>query len=258
MIIFYGSSHFCKKRKVKEWMPCPHCHRGSVMTSYTAFEWGHLYWIPLIPFGSVRAVLSCPACKKLYKFASDGKKREQAIANGRQHTREQMAAGQDVVPDVAIMAHMGDFEGAEEFIVELRSAGNEMMASAANGRFLQLQGLSQPAEEEFLRALESDGTHPAAHYWFGRFLLDEGRDEEAISHLRHVPHDGEYAWGPLLNILADRRRRQGDWPGAALMLDEMLRLDPNLAQDKHFAKAMEKAHHKTARADDAPNPYAMR
>jgi tetratricopeptide (TPR) repeat protein len=260
MVIIYGVSHLCKKRKVTEWATCPHCQAPRMLRSYSALEWLSLFYIPVFPMGTVRAVFRCPSCNKFYKFVLKGKKLAEAVAEARAKARAQVAGDrEDVVADVAMLAHLGDFEGIEELVGQLRQGGHEAMAATADGCFCQLQGRLAEAEAQYRQAVQADGSNVAGHYWLGRFLLEQSKDEEAVGQLRQVPADDpEYGYLGLLDMVAERRRRRRNWDGLVTILKEMERLSPELAADKKFAKRLAKACRKSGRMEDGVNPYAMR
>ena len=257
-MVIEGASHLFKKRKVSERATCPHCGcENRVLRSYSAWEFFHAMFIPLVPLGTVRAVLHCPTCLQFYKFALKGRKLKAAVAERREAAFSR--PGDDVnatLDDVAAMAHLGDFEGVQSLLEKLTSTG-AAASIMSEARFLDLQGFAGEAEVRFREAVDVDASSGTARFWLGRFLLHQGEDAEAVATFRQaaeISPDCQYL--ALLEGMIDLRKRQKKWDGLATIMAEALCLCPDMANERAFSKLFAKACRKSGRAMDISNPYA--
>ena len=254
MVIWFGSYHLRKKRQVFDRDTCTICGQPNrPLRSYTAFELGHAYWIPLMPWGRARIARSCLTCKRLHKFAPKGRRLREAI----EMTREDALAGVGGDVDLAMgfvaqLAHLGDFEGVDQLL----SAWGERDPSVralGGARFLGLTGDADAAVAAFEGALKKDPVRGAVHYWFGRYLLVLGRDEEAVAQLaRAAEASPAYDDLGLLADLSVARECDKDWHGMAVLLDEIVRRRVEVLDDRSFARRYAKACRKAGREPRQP------
>lgn len=61
-MIFFGAGNYNKRDSVYRFDICESCGALHQMHSYTSTRAGHLYWIPVIPFGKKRIIDQCPSC----------------------------------------------------------------------------------------------------------------------------------------------------------------------------------------------------
>lgn len=258
--MFSGDMHLFKKRRILEWGTCPHCGRENrALRSHSTWQFFHAMFIPLIPMGTIRAVLCCPSCFTFHTFALKGRKLKAAIAEQREEALARVGEDLDTtLQDVAAMAHLGDFEGVESLVEQLSGNGDDGAAVLVEARFLDLQGRAEEAEARFRDALKFDAYPGAPRFWFGRFLLYEGREAEAIAEFQQAAEESpEYPYIDMLVSLIELRRRQKKWDALAAIMGEVLRMDPDLANTKSFSKLFAKAYKKSGRALNVPNPYAQ-
>jgi len=259
MFIVYGVYNLGRGQRVFDRTHCDICGKTNrPVVSYSAREFVHLMFVPLVPLGKNRIVRSCGTCKHFYKLPLKGSKLKAAIDELR---REALARiGTDInhtLSDLADLAHMGDFEGAESIIKALdgHSQGARWLAEA---RFLTLKGDDQNAEASFRKALELDRTSGTPDYWFGHFLLMQGRDGEAVAQLSQaVQRDPGYEYSGLLHDFHLVRKQRRNWAGLATIMAELVRLHPEATGDKTFSKLYAKACRKAGRATGSANPYAQ-
>jgi len=215
-------------------------------------------FVPFFPLGTIRGVLSCPTCMRLYRYALKGRKLKAAIAKRRETALGRV--GEDLkttLEDVAQMAHLGDFEGVESLLQELAN-GEGAACALARARFLELQRRTEEAEACLREAVKTDVSSGAPQFWLGRFLLNQGRDAEAVRELRQAAElSHEYRYLDVLESLIKLRKRQKQWGGLAAIMAEILRLEPGRANTGSFSKLFTKACRKSGRVVDAQNPYAQ-
>ena len=258
MVFIYGSYHWDKKDRVFDRAYCSICGRENrPVCSYTAWEVGQVMFVPLMPWGRIRVVGHCLTCKQFYKFSLKGRRLK--AATDEQRTDAFAGMGQDInqtLADLAGLAHLGDFEGVQSLLDELANQGKASHA-LAEARFLALQGDAESAKSSFLKSLEADPSFGAADFWFGRFLLVQERDEEAIAHLqRAAALNQNYECFGSLEDFVQVRKQQKNWDGLATIMAEMARLQPDMTNDRRFGKLYSKACRKSGRDTMIANPYA--
>ena len=134
----------------------------------------------------------------------------------------------------------------------------EAIHALAEARFLALQGNVEKAESSFRRALEADPSSGAPNFWLGRFLLIQERDDEAIAQLQRAADiNSAYEYLGLLQDFSQARKCKKNWDGLATIMTEMVRRQPNVIEDRRFAKLYSKACKKRERAIEMGNPYAQ-
>lgn len=69
MIIVWGNYYLGKSEQVERTDTCEHCGRRSRLRSYTAREWFHLYYIPLIPLSTWRIMDHCSKCDMMRRMS---------------------------------------------------------------------------------------------------------------------------------------------------------------------------------------------
>ena len=258
MILIYGTYHLFKGHKVSDRAACAHCgQQNRIVESYTAWEFFHLYYFPVIPLGRLRAVLKCPSCSRFYKFAPKGKKITKEIEDRRNAAMSQIGGNINAtLGDVVTLTHLGDFEGVKNLLDQL-SSRNAGYHALAQGRYYELRKMPREAQESFQEAVRSNPDSAAARFWFGRFLLHQYRESEAIAEFQQAAKLAPgYEYCDMLASLIELRKRQSKWQGLMSIMDEVVRLEPNRMNDKKFAKLYAKVCKKNGRYLEAPNPYA--
>jgi tetratricopeptide (TPR) repeat protein len=258
MLIVFGTTTVGKRDRIRVRTTCPHCGTvGALLQSYTTMECAHVYWIPLIPLGRRRLVMECPACKRGYKFNLRSAPHCNAIETTRQKAAElARQADPQVMGQIAMLTHLCDFEGAEAAIAQLQGAAPPALHSHAAAWYWELRGDADKADEHYRRAVEADDT---GEVWFeyGEFLLACSQDEQALEALRRARE-----MNPALDYLAPihvaalARKQKKNFSAMLLLMDELVRLNPALMQDRRFAKQMATAQKKCGHVPDTDNPYA--
>jgi hypothetical protein len=239
----YAAYHFFKRDRAFERTTCPHCgKRVRVLQSYSAWEFVAIYFIPVLPFGSIRAVMKCPSCLQCDKYALKGRKlkaaRAECLGSAMHHVRTRDAAG--ILSDVTALCHLGDYSGAQHVLEELERSDERAIAEIGWGRLHEMRREAPEAERHYRLAAQADSSLDEAHVWLGRFLLNQERDSEAVAELARYGRPDARLLEYLIDM-ADLRMRQKKWDGMAVVLGEILRINPAAGQSKAFADMFRKA-----------------
>ena len=99
------------------------------------------------------------------------------------------------------------------------------------------------AEKEFKRAIEIDPNYPSAHQWYGEYLMNMGRSDEAIAELKRALELDPLS--PILNlVLANLYRDSNRVDDAIAQYKKTLEIDPafspalNLLSYVYYLKGM--------------------
>lgn len=257
MILIYGNYHWGKKDCVSDRAYCSICGRANrPLRSYTAWEVGHAMFVPLMPWGRIRVVRHCLTCKQFYKYAIKGRRLKTAQQEQRDDALERV--GQDIdqtLSDLASLAHLGDFEGAQ-LVLDQLAVRNEAEHALAEARFMGLCGDPERAERNFAKAIHLMPESSKAYFWFGQFLLIQERDEEAVTQFRCAGEsDSDEGTTCLLEDFVQVRKQQKNWDGLAAVMAELARRRPDSLDNRKFAKLYSKACRKSGRVAQVVNPY---
>src|SRR5262245_51152385 len=67
MLVKYGRYQFGRRRIAYRRGICHSCRREGVAEQWRSFDWLHIFWIPLVPFG-VRRTWICTRCGEEWTF----------------------------------------------------------------------------------------------------------------------------------------------------------------------------------------------
>jgi predicted Zn-dependent protease len=255
MFIIWGQRHAFKRDKVAVEDTCPHCGKDTTLTSYTAWNVFTLYFVPVIPLGRLRAMLSCPKCKKYIQVKLSDLPGQ--IATQRGEAMEEVRAGEidEATSSVVLLVHSGGFAEAEEVIDAIARTGREREAKLLAAAKAQMTGELSGAEQSYRELLVHHPEDAEIHMFLGTLLLSMRRRDEAIDALSRAARlapDALDVRAELAGALEQAKR----WAELAGVLEEMARIEPELQQDKHFAKLLAKARKKGGVAP-TNNPYAI-
>ncbi len=259
MVIVFGVYNLGKSHRVVDRAYCDICGATNrPVVSYSAWEFAHVMFVPVIPLGKNRIFRKCGTCNQHYKIPLKGDKLTMAVDEVRREALATIGGGIDAtLAYVAELAHLGDFEGTES-VIEALGKQDQAGRALAEARFLSLKGDDKNAEASFRRAAELDQSSGAPNYWFGHFLLSRQRDGEAVEQLRQAAGlCGDYEYADMLSDFHLARKHHKNWDGLATLMAELARLRPDMLEDKSFAKLHAKAHKKTGRVAGSGNPYSQ-
>ncbi len=259
MVFVSGIYHWGKKDYIFDRAYCSFCGRTNrPIRSYTTWEVAHVMFVPLMPWGKIRVVCQCLTCKSFFRLYFKGRKLKSAVEKQRDDALKHVGQNIDqTLEDIAFLAHLGDFEGAQSILDEL-TARDESGYALAEARLLALRGEVEKAECSFHRAVKLDSESGMPNYWFGHFLLIQERDEDAVVHLRRAYElSASEDCIVLLKDFIHVRKQQKNWHGLATIMTEIKYLAPDAISDKRSAKLYSKACRKSGRNLDIANPYAQ-
>ena len=81
------------------------------------------------------------------------------------------------------------------------------------------------AEKEFKRAIELDPNYPSAHQWYGEYLMDMGRSDEAIAELKRALELNPLS-AVIYNSLGNAYRRDHPYDEAIAQYQKAIEIDP--------------------------------
>ena len=81
------------------------------------------------------------------------------------------------------------------------------------------------AEKEFKRAIEIDQNYPSAHQWYGEYLMDMGRSDEAIAELKRALELDPLS-AVIYNSLGNAYRRDHPYDEAIAQYQKAIEIDP--------------------------------
>jgi tetratricopeptide (TPR) repeat protein len=258
MTLIYGNYYWARKDQVAQRAYCSLCNsENRPLRSYTAREVGHVYWIPLMPWGRRRIVRHCLTCKQFYIFRATGKKLEGEIEAQRELIYARIGSDPDVtVADVSTLAHLGDFEGVQRVIQGLDEQGDPS-AALARAWVAGLRENADEAREQFDLALATMDLQACVRYWLSRFLFQQKQDEEACEQLDQAATlDSRYDDVQLLQDMIQARKHTKDWDNLAVIMNHAVARRPKLGRERWFAKLHTKACRKSGRPAEGTWPHA--
>lgn len=248
MVVIFGTYALGKKDLVEERRTCPHCGKPNRrVQSRTAWQCVHIYWIPVFPAGRTRVVMQCLACKKSYMLNLKSKKLDRAIEATLGDARASLTDGSDVIDHLNSLTHLGVFQTVEGLLDELDGRNDQTLARLARASYCAIRGLSQQAQEHYEAAVSGDADGAAA-LAYGKFLLAAQRDEEAINMLRRAAQlNPQYEYRQVLADFIPVRQHYKNYNGLAVIMEEIVRIDPTAKDDKKFARLLHRALAKAGR-----------
>ncbi len=255
MVIIWGQRHAFKRDKVVVEDTCPQCGKEATLSSYTAWNFFTLYFIPVIPLGRLRAILFCPKCDKFIQVKLSDLPGQ--IATQRGEALEQVRAGEidEAVGSVMMLIHSGGFAEADEVIDAIARDGHERQAKLLDANKAEMTGDLPDAEQSYRELLLHHPDDAELHMYLGNLLLRTRRRDEGIDELARAASlapDALDVRAQLAGVLEAARR----WAELADVLEEMACIEPELRSDKKFAKLLAKARKKGGVATTS-NPYAI-
>lgn len=71
MTIIFGKHTFHKRETTYRSGTCPHCKKETILSNFSADEYYHIYFIPLVPKGEFHYLDHCPKCNRSTKYDLD-------------------------------------------------------------------------------------------------------------------------------------------------------------------------------------------
>ena len=237
MVNGIGTRYVGRSNVAKTAGTCSSCKRQTTLTSYDTTLCFCVVFIPLVPLGRKRIIDQCPACTRhrvlpLEAYQQARQRNEQMLAAYRASPADpelaveaiKACAGYRDLPSFLALAPTveanlpGDVRTAN-----LLAAGYEMFGRPADAERVLRAGLA---------AADDDDT--SEH--LANLLIRRGALDEAAQYLQHIVDDGiPDKVGPIFG-LAQAYQRRGDHENALAWFDRCQAINPNVAQDKVFAK----------------------
>lgn len=250
MLLIYGTMDCFKRDYVRESGLCPHCGRVGTLTSYTAREFGHLYYIPLIPDARYRVVMSCRRCRKCYKvrLKEVPEKIAGLLVDGMTAARAGDVHG--AADAFAALMHFGGFAEVEEVLHELESVEGGRPSRLLRASAAQMRGDLLGAEEQYRAQVQVAPADWETRRRLGD-LLAGNRDLLAAAEEYRAIAEGNPQDAGVRVRLADVLENLKMWDAMVVTLEEACAIEPAFTQNKVFDKRLGAARKKAARTPRA-------
>lgn len=253
MVIVFGILHLFKRSRLEDRDWCERCLRRRRLMTYTAWEFAHVYYIPLIPLGPLHIIRKCPTCHRFGKMNA-GKARQAADA-AYEAAQEALTAGKldDALTSIDLCAMYGGVDRAGEFLAKLDASDVRVLET--HGTLLHMRRRFAEAESKLRQAVSVSPDNVAAHIALGKTLLESKRVDEGLNELRRAaelaPKDVD-----IRCVLKEELERRKRWEELRIVLEEIAAITPEMLEDKAFRKLLAKVRKKTA-GTQGVNPYAQ-
>ncbi len=269
MILIAGTRAYFRTQSVTSYGFCVHCGRFVRRRSYFARNFLHLYYVPLIPQGPrQRFHQVCPKCHtsvtievEAFQNAVTGLKGRCAealmtlIEGGREVQFTEAAPDEPPVDAVRFLVEVSDWlhdAGEAEFlqsIVEkLRASGQSAVADLLDAERMRLAGRRREAIEALQSIVARDSSDTTTAGRLAPLLSVVRRHSEAADAWAMVAAGlpPEEQIPPLANQF-DCLMSAGRHDDAVDVGEKLLEMQPTLAGDRQFDRAMTKAKKKSGR-----------
>lgn len=268
-MIIFGTRSYFRTKNVSQHGFCANCNRFAKLRSYTAMNFIHVYFIPVIPISArKRTHKTCPKCN-----------------TGRELTPvalEQLIVGlKERTADALLALHSGDQTfgeinpdtGQADSCIEFLQGAFDWLFAAAEADFCQsvlaslqapnttyaremlaaslatMRGQLNPAIEHYQNAAIADSKNHQPLVQAAHLLVVAKRRDEAIDRYREAiektkqPHE---RLGIYLN-LGEEQINAKRYDEAVDSYEAAIAIQPSVIEDKLVAKALKKARKKSGR-----------
>ena len=270
-VIIFGTRAYFRTGRVTQHGFCENCNQLAKLRSYTAMNFVHVYFVPLIPIsGRQRHHKMCPKCNRGREMSPDALT---ALINGlKERSADALVAmqsgdatfgepdphsgrGDDCVDFLRgafdYLYAAGEREFCDTVIASLSSHdlayAREMLAAA----MATMDGKIDPAIEHYEAAALADSARPQPLAQRGHLLVTRRRRQEAIdSYQAALQRTGERGGRVgLLMQIADEQMALKQFDAAVDAFESAIAIVPSLAEDKSIAKNLKKARKKSGRPE---------
>ena len=268
-MIIFGSRAYFRTKRVTQHGFCENCNGFAKLRSYTAMNFVHVYFIPVIPIsGRKRNHKMCPKCNTGRELTPDGL--EQLLLGLKERSADALVAiqsGDETFGEIHLQTEQADncvdflrgafdylYAGGErefcENIVSSLSGPDAAYPREMLGASLAtMDGKIDAAIDRYESAATADSSQHAPHAQRGHLLVVRKRREEAIEAYRRAlaitTEPGDQV-GLHLQI-ADEQMTLKNFDQAAESYEAAIAIVPDLASDKAVAKSLKKAKKKSGR-----------
>lgn len=258
-MLIYGSRMYFKKNVVKISGECEHCGVFGKLVSYQARQFGHLYFIPILPEGPRSQVLrECKKCNMgtqiplkeldpmVDRLADQFKSWIIAIQDGQTEMAPDEEGAEPVNIGLLIAGILEDLyclkeiEGVESISSILNANNMRYENEIVLGRWHEIQGELEQARMSFQAAHRSRPQEPMPLYQLGSIESKAGNVQGAESafesYSKLVPEDVS----PYIE-LAGLYQSQKNFAGIVKAYDMIYTLNPDVIPDAGMKKVYKKA-----------------
>ncbi|MCA9104887.1 MAG: hypothetical protein R3B96_05595 [Pirellulaceae bacterium] len=262
MFVIYGSRYYFQQRSVKSFGQCLACNGFGWQKSYDGSNFGHLYFIPLIPLGSRKRVLKlCSSCNQMLLVDQPVSiDMANSMIESCRQAIESAKQGQTTLP-----SNEGEPEPIDSFLfssvdmlvaldatdqltplIEQLSLDPSMKYyySVMNAALGHTKGPKPEVEALYLEAIENADDPDFMMAMLARYYFSAGQVDQAITSYEHVSQMHPQDPHPIL-VLVDLYTNTRQFDKAAEKWEQVFQLHPALMQDKKswklYAKVCKKA-----------------
>lgn len=254
MFVIYGSRYYFQQRKVKTFGQCGFCSTYGWQVSYDGSNFGHLYFIPLIPLGSRKRVLQlCSNCNQMRIV--DQPASLQMAENVQQAFTKAIGlakSGVDVLPEeggypeepidralagyVELLISLDARDRAEEMIGRLEADRLSYLHAISKAVNLHVQGGPQGgAETWYLKAIEEADDPNYAVAMLARYYHSVKDVAKAITGYEQVAAMNPDAAHPVLTLI-DLYTERKEFDKAIENWHKVFNIHPPYKDDKNLKK----------------------
>ncbi len=256
-MIIFGSRMYFRKKVVRSFGQCAHCGVYGKQVSYQARNFGHLYFIPLIPLGGRTQVLNeCKRCSMGVQLPIANL--ESLVPRVTEQFRSwimEIQEGKNVVDtddgeteNVGVLIAgilenlfcLGEIQSIESISEILRSQGMDYENHLVLGRWYELQGDLQNAAASYESAHQQKPDDPVVLNQLATVLVNQGNSNEAINAYGKLLVLDPTDLGAIVGISSIHEAAK-DFPHIVESYDQIFALRPDLVQDKSMKKTYKKA-----------------
>lgn len=218
---------------------CPYCNRYVTLSSYDTREWFVVLFIPIIPLRKKRIIDSCPVCTKHKQLSLKQylQHKEEAYSRADQkfqdHPNDPEAAC-ELLQVFAAYQDMSFFDETVGQILELFPDNHKLLTTVGS---IQLQyGRIEQARDYLRQSLALDDDDQVRHM-LGFVYTRLADPDKAADCFQFILQKQDREKAGSLFALVDSYQAHGRHEEALVCLDNMARVNPDLAQNKAYLKS---------------------
>ena len=233
-----GTTYYGKKHLQQRPGLCPHCSKGTTLSSYDTRLWFVVLYLPVIPLGRKRILDSCPLCTNhgampLHKWEEFKQESLSTLLADFQGRPTDPEAAEKLHAQLLLVGQHEEAGRVAKLMAERFPKNPKLLAYL--GHSTAYWGRPDEAAEYFDKAFLADPNLPDARTGLASALIRKGRLEEAHNLLRFLEKEPEPDAAPLLE-LAEAYQKQGRHRQALEVFTLVSTKYPAIARDKVFRK----------------------
>lgn len=261
-MIIFGSRMYGKKFVVEGWGYCDNCRKYVKTSNYNAREWGHIYFIPIIPSKTpMRVIRECSKCHRgnhipeietpaiLNELKTHSDNALSALIDGEKvfsDNGKEISYAASLANNVELLYCLNEADYVSKLIENLQAHGLNYTLELVTGKSLEFQGKFDEAMHSYRQAALHEPQEVAPLLYFGLVYLrqkDYIRARPIYEKALELTDDKISVLQILLMVYENIK----DHGALAETYEEIYKISPNISQDKKIMKAYNKACNKAGR-----------